>query len=64
MKMEAVRSETGGLWLDVSGSVEMVIAPVHMANVALMLSMLTLLGSATNNTQISRGLTLKNPTAK
>lgn len=44
--------------------VEMIIAPVRMANVALMLSMLTLLGFATNNTQISPGLTLKNPSAK
>lgn len=41
-----------------------IIATVYMENVALMLSMVTLLGFATNNTQISPGLTLKNPTAK
>lgn len=43
---------------------EKIVVVVHMANLALMLSMLTLLGFATNNTQISPGLTLKNPTAK
>lgn len=41
-----------------------IIASVHMANVALMLSMVTLLSLVTNNTHISPGLTLKNPTAK
>lgn len=56
-----IESETGDRgWM----RLEMIIALVHMANVALMLSMLTLLGFATNNTQISPGLTLKNPSAE
>lgn len=51
-------------WLDEANRLGIIIAFVHMANVALMLSMLTLLGFATNNTQIPPGLTLKNPSAE
>lgn len=58
--MESETGDRGWMWW----CVEMITAPVHIANVALMLSMLTLLGFATNNTQISPGLTLKNPSAE
>ena len=62
----AMQMETEGIMESETEAnrLEMIIALVHMANVALMLSMLTLLGFATNNTQISPGLTLKNPAAK
>ena len=48
-----MESETGGSWLDEANRLGMIIAPVHMANVALMLSMLTLLGALPQTTHKS-----------
>lgn len=44
--------------------VDMIFAPVYIEKAALILSLLSLLGFATNNRQPSSGLTLKNPTEK